>query len=193
MTVVSSQDPISNYWQQMLSQLHTQGAYHHTNHSSISAVTTPYIPTSMNNISCASRLPSQASPCTTNIYALQPLPAMREFHTVAAKGCTQCQVGQQGDLPPPREIPPIPTLNTLRSMATEQQLIQQRLDQMRELGVPSSDGESTHCCHADQSKKRKKVPIVWPQDCVFIGPTRIKVSYDQLNSQQFVATYVKTH
>ena len=59
----------------------------------------------------------------------------------------------------------LPTLNTLSSSAMDQQLIQERLQQLTERSVPQPQGELIHCCD-NNIKKKKKIECTWPQDCI---------------------------
>ena len=104
-----------------------------------------------------------------------PMPVPQQPHT---DGVQQQAVG-------------LPTLNTLRSSAMDQQLIQERLQQLRERSVPQPQGELIHCCD-NNIKKKKKIECTWPQDCAFVGHLRTRLTYEQLNVKQFVLGFLKS-
>ena len=83
------------------------------------------------------------------------------------------------------------TLNTLRSSAVDQQLIQERLQQLRDRSVPEPQGELFHCCD-NNSKEKKKVECTCPQDCAFVGHLRTRLTYEQLNVEQFVLGFLRS-
>ena len=82
----------------------------------------------------------------------------------------------------------MPTLNSLRATAVDQQLIQARLQELRDKSAPKPQGELLHCC--DNLKKKKKVDCTWPQDCAFVGHLRTRLTYKQLNMEQFVLGFL---
>ena len=84
-----------------------------------------------------------------------------------------------------QQLAGLPTLNTLRSSVVDQQLIQERLQQIRDHAVPQPQGELLHCCDSN-NKKKKKVECTWPQDYAFVGHLRTRLTYEQLNVEQFV-------
>ena len=49
----------------------------------------------------------------------------------------------------------LPTLNTLKYSAVDKQLIQERLQQLKDHSVPQRQGELLHCCDNNNKKKRK--------------------------------------
>ena len=104
-----------------------------------------------------------------------PMPVPQQPHT---DGVQQQAVG-------------LPTLNTLRSSAMDQQLIQERLQQLRERSVPQPQGELIHCCDNNINKK-KKIECTWSQDCAFVGHLRTRLTYEQLNVEQFVLGFLKS-
>ena len=89
----------------------------------------------------------------------------------------------------PQDANVVPSLGVPRN-SVDQQTIQNRLDEFRQGAFSTPHGES-HCCHADSSKK-KKVQIAWPQDHVFVGIYRRKVTYEQLTMEQFTLGFLKT-
>ena len=85
----------------------------------------------------------------------------------------------------------LPTLNTLKYSAVDKQLIQERLQQLRDHSVPQRQGELLHCCD-NNNKKKKKVECTWPQDCAFVGHLQTRLTYEQLNVEQFVLGFLRS-
>ena len=87
------------------------------------------------------------------------------------------------------EQPIIPSIQALRTTAVNQDLVQQRLQELNHLAFPHHQGNSTHY-HLSQlgptqvpnkpKWKKEKIEVVWPQDCAFVGHLRARVSYEQL-------------
>ena len=96
--------------------------------------------------------------------------------------------GQEHILPHPGQNTQIPALDTLRGAAVDQQLVQARMQEVRNAAAPKISGES-NCCI--ENKKKKKIDIPWPQDFVFVGPSRIRLTYEQLTLDQFTLGFLK--
>ena len=88
----------------------------------------------------------------------------------------------------PQRSSTVPPLDLLRGAALDQQLVQSRMQEIREAATPKPAGEFT-CC--SDNKKKKKIDIPWPQDFVFVGPSHIRLSYDQLSMDQFTLGFLK--
>ena len=85
----------------------------------------------------------------------------------------------------------VPMLPDLRTSAVDQGVIQSRLNEVRQQAFLQPQGEFI-CCNAEHNgTKKKKVHVPWPNDHVFVGPSRTKVTYAQLNMEQFVYGYLK--
>ena len=99
------------------------------------------------------------------------------------------------------EQPIIPSIQALRTTAVNQDLVQQRLQELNHLTLPHHQGNSTHY-HLLQpgstqvpnkpKGKNEKVDVVWPQHCAFVGHLRARVSYEQLTQAQFVLGFLRS-
>ena len=95
----------------------------------------------------------------------------------------------------------IPSIQALRTTAVNQDLVQQRLQELNHLALPQQQGNyihynppqvtQTHVATKPKGKK-EKVEVVWPQDCAFVGHLRARVSYEQLTQAQFVLGFLRS-
>ena len=99
------------------------------------------------------------------------------------------------------EHPIIPSIQALRTTAVNQDLVQQRLQELNHLALPQYQGNHLHfnlpqsCPPPVPNKtkgKKEKVEVVWPQDCAFVGHLRARVSYEQLTQAQFVLGFLRS-
>ena len=121
-----------------------------------------------------------------NVYTSSVIQSLPPVTTQAVGGLPLPQAA--GGLPLPQNSATVPPLDFLRGAALDQQLVQTRMREIREAAAPKPIGEST-CC--SENKKKKKIDIPWPQDFVFVGPSRVRLSYDQLSMDQFTLGFLK--
>ena len=83
----------------------------------------------------------------------------------------------------------------------DQALVQQRLQALNQQALPQHPGNYTLHNSAQQAvpqvaskpkSKKKKVDVVWPQDCAFVGHLRVRVTYEQLTQAQFVLGFLRS-
>ena len=84
----------------------------------------------------------------------------------------------------------LPALSSLITLAVvDQQAIQGRLQQVQQEAFPVPQGE-LHCCNSVNVKK-KKIIVPWPNNHVFVGQLRRKITYHQLSIEQFSLGFLK--
>ena len=97
--------------------------------------------------------------------------------------------------------PIIPSIQALRTTAVNQDLVQQRLQELNHLALPQYQRNQLQfnlppsCPPQPPTKvkgKKEKVEVVWPQDCAFVGHLRARVSYEQLTQAQFVLGFLRS-
>ena len=121
----------------------------------VSQVTVPY------------QVPTYAPP-TSHVVSVQPFQQLPvPLPVIQQPQRDECQQQSVG----------LPTLNTVRSSAVDQQLMQERLQQLRDRLVPQPQGELLHCCD-NSRKKKKKMECTWPPDCAFVGHLRTRLTYE---------------
>ena len=100
-----------------------------------------------------------------------------------------------------QDQPIIPSIQALRTTAVNQDLVQQRLQQLNQYALPQQPGNSLshipppHTAPVLTSKpktKKEKIEVTWPQDCAFVGHLRARVTYDQLTQAQFVLGFLRS-
>ena len=77
---------------------------------------------------------------------------------------------------------------TVRGSTDNQKRAQDQYQQMKD-DATHTTGNS--CCHSD-SKKKKKVEVIWPQDCAFVGQDRAELTYEALTLPQFTLGYLRS-
>ena len=83
----------------------------------------------------------------------------------------------------------IPSLNSLRSTAVDQDKVQQRFNQLNgQVQAPHRGNDLS----SNDDNRRKKVDITWPQNCVYVGPERNTVTYNELTLSQFTAGFLNS-
>ena len=95
----------------------------------------------------------------------------------------------------------IPSIQTLQTMAVDQDLVQKWLTELHQQALPQQSGNNTpqlsqqYMSHKQPSKpkgKKDEVEVVWPQDCAFVGHLRARLTYEQLNQSQFVLGFLRS-
>ena len=99
-----------------------------------------------------------------------------------------------------QDQPIIPSIQALRTTAVNQDLVQQRLQQLNQYALPQQPGNllshnlTPHTTPVATSKpktKKEKIEVTWPQDCAFVGHLRARVTYDQLTQAQFILGFLR--
>ena len=99
------------------------------------------------------------------------------------------------------EHPIIPSIQALRTTAVNQDLVQQRLQELNHLALPHHQGNHINYTLPQPGPgqvpnkpkgKKEKVEVVWPQDYAFVGHLRARVSYEQLTQAQFVLGFLRS-
>ena len=139
-----------------------------------------------------SHLPAHASLAAPGAMHVGPLPHSQLNY--AAVQHTNNPVGNP-------EHPIIPSIQALKTTAVNQDLVQQRLQELNHLALPQHQGNQLHY-NLPQSYppqvpnkvkgKKEKVEVVWPQDCAFVGHLRARVSYQQLTQAQFILGFLRS-
>ena len=100
-----------------------------------------------------------------------------------------------------QDQPIIPSIQALHTTAVNQDLVQQRLQQLNQYALPQQPGNllshnpASHTAPVATSKpktKKEKIEVTWPQDCAFVGHLRARVTYDQLTQAQFVLGFLRS-
>ena len=119
---------------------------------------------------------------TSNPSVWDTLRLNRDSHTPPHNGAS----------PPLHPRPPLVNLHQLRDDSTQAKVHQrlQELETATAQAVTSEQGSYTKIKSgrdrvAGSENTRKYVP--WPQEFIFVGPTRARVAYDSLNQAQFTA------
>ena len=117
-------------------------------------------------------------------------PAIHHAHHGQPDLMTQGIAAQcSNQLPHPQNTSVLPNVNTLHPETPSQQHSQVRDEQVKRQSGQVNEGKNVGVsCHS----QKPKVEVSWPQDHCFVGQSRKRLTYNELNHQQFILGFLRS-